>query len=414
MNTWQAGRRQELAGIRVADFTNVMAGPYATRLMADLGADVVKVESPAGDPVHGAAPVRHGHSSYFGMLNVGKRDVVLDLKVKEGRDAAAALIDWADVVVESFRPGVMARYGLDFAATAARDPRIVYCSISGFGQDGPWTDRPATAQAIHALSGFDLALLGFQSGIDAPLSTGLFVADALAGALAFGAILAALRTRDMTGVGGHADLSMLDGILSTMVYEVQTAQFSPGYQRKGYPPARARDGFVMIAATSMRHLEALLATIGRPELLQDPRFSTTEARWEHTLELHEYLEEWTSTRSAAECEAAMSRAGVPAAQYLTVADELAGEQLRWRGALARAADAAGPFTVIDTPFRYTDAGEPNAQPDSPVVLHAPSMGEHTREVLSEVLGVDGAVDVIDAGGALEPAGATERQTGSGR
>lgn len=394
----QAGTRTELTGIKVADFTNVMAGPYCTRLMADLGAEVVKIESPAGDPVHTAVPVRDGHSSYFGMLNVGKKDVVLDLKATEGRDAAAAIAGWADVVVESFRPGVMARFGLDYPSLAADDPRLVYCSISGYGQSGPWIGRPATAQAIHAVSGFDLALLGFQTGVEAPLSTGLFVADALAGALAFGAILAGLRSRDVTGQGGQVDLSMLDGILSTMVYEVQTAQFPPGYDRKGYPPAHAKDGFVMIAATSQRHLEALLGVIGRPELAQDPRFSTMEARWQHTLEFHTYVEEWTATRTAAECEEAMNRAGVPSSRYLTVADQLEGEQLRARGSLLPVTDPAGTFYALDTPFRWRS---PAYDAAAARPLRAPGKGEHTRDVLTEILGETAAAETIAAGGALE-------------
>lgn len=396
----QAGTRTELAGIKVADFTNVMAGPYCTRLMADLGAEVVKVESPSGDPVRTAVPVRDGHSSYFGMLNVGKKAVVLDLKVPEGRNAAAAIAGWADVVVESFRPGVMERFGLDYASLAATNQRLVYCSISGYGQSGPWIARPATAQAIHAVSGFDLALLGFQTGIEAPLSTGLFVADALAGSLAFGAILAGLRARDTTGVGGQADLSMLDGILSAMAYEVQTAQFPPGYDRKGYPPARTCDGFVMIAVTSQRHLEALAGAIGRPELIEDPRFATMEARWQHTLEFHQYVEAWTATRTAAECEEVMNRAGVPSSRYLTVAQQLAGAQLQARGSLLPVTDPAGTFHALDTPFRWrSPAYDPEAVPARQ--LRSPGKGEHTREVLTHVLGAAAAETAIAAGGAID-------------
>lgn len=403
----QAGTRSELAGIKIADFTTVMAGPYCTRLLADLGADVIKIESPAGDTVRTAVPLRDGESSYFGMLNAGKRDIVLDLKVPQGRDAAAEIVAWADVVVENFRPGVMQKFGLDYDTVAANDPRVVFCSISGYGQGGPWIDRPATAQAVHAASGFDLAMLAFQRDTSTPPTTGLFVADALTGALAFGSVLAALRSRDATGTGGHIDLAMLDAVLSMMVYEVQTAQFPPGYQRKGYPPARTTDGHVMIATTSERHLAALLGVIGRPGLIEDPRFSTTQSRWQHTAELHEFVEEWTGTRTAAECERAMSAAGVPASRYLTVGEQLNGEQLRARGSIVPVVDGAGAFSAIDVPFRFRKAGTPEPA-DPPPALTAPGKGEHTREILEDLLGVAGADDVIRAGGAqcAEAAGST--------
>jgi len=395
-----AGRRQELAGLKVADFSSVMAGPYCTRLLADLGADVIKVESPVGDHVRTASPMRNGHSSYFGMLNAGKRDVVLDLKIPQGRSAAAAIVAWADVVVENFRPGVMRKFGLDYETLAQSQPGLVYCSISGYGQTGPWIGRPATAQAIHATSGFDLALLSFQEQQMAPLSTGLFVADALAGSLAFGAVLAALRSQERTGVGGHVDLSMLDSLLSMMVYEVQTAQFPQGYDRKGYPPARTRDGYVMIAATSARHLAAMLDVIGRRDLLSDPRFNTTESRWRHAYELHEFVEQWTLSRSASECERAMVAAGVPAAQYGTVAMQLQGEQLRSRGSVIRAVDAAGEFAVLDVPFKYKSASTPEDDGAPRQPLRVPCMGEHTREVLHDLLGAQDAEDAIDSGGAM--------------
>ncbi|HWD24014.1 MAG TPA: CoA transferase, partial [Acidimicrobiales bacterium] len=198
----------ELAGVKVADFSAIMSGPYCTRLMASLGADVVKIEPPNGEHLRTTPPLRAGNSVYFGMLNAGKKSVVIDLRNPEGRRAAEGIIAWADVLIENFRPGVMRKFGLDYESVAQRYPRIVYCSISGYGQDGPWVDRPAVAQVVHAVSGYDMALLHAQGQLDAPLATGPFIADAMAGALAFGGILAGLRARDHTGEGRYVDLSL--------------------------------------------------------------------------------------------------------------------------------------------------------------------------------------------------------------
>ncbi|HEY1701324.1 MAG TPA: CoA transferase [Trebonia sp.] len=399
--------RPALAGIKVADFTTLMAGPYCTRLLADLGAEVVKVESPVGDMIRTAAPVRDGRSSYWASLNAGKRSVVLDLKVPEGHAAGAALIRWADVVVENFRPGVMARLGLDYPAVSRDRPDLVYCSISGYGQSGPWLTRPANAQVIQATSGYDLALLSFQAEPRAPLSTGIFPADALGGALAFGAIASALHARETTGTGRYIDTALLDGVLSLMTYEVQNAQFPAGYDRKGYPPARASDGWIMIAALSDAHAARLFAAIGRPELSADPRFATTVARWAHTAEMQAIVEEWTTARTSAECEDALNRAGVACTRYFTVPEVLDSEQVRHRGTMVPAQDGTGTFDIVGTPFQMVtpsgDAPERAADP-----LTAADPGADTRDVLTELLGAEGAARAITAGGAFTAAGGSAK------
>lgn len=394
--------RPALAGIKVADFTTLMAGPYCTRLLADLGADVIKVESPVGDMIRTAAPVRDGRSSYWASLNAGKRSVVLDLKVPEGHAAGAALIQTADVVVENFRPGVMARLGLDYATVSQDRPDLVYCSISGYGQSGPWMTRPANAQVIQATSGYDLALLSFQAEPRAPLSTGIFPADALGGALAFGAIASALHARETTGTGRYIDTALLDGVLSLMTYEVQNAQFPAGYDRKGYPPARASDGWIMIAALSDVHVRRLFAAIGRPELSDDARFATTVARWAHTADLQAVIEEWTTARTSAECEEVLNAAGVACTRYYTVPEVLDSEQLRHRGTMVPAQDGTGCFDIVGTPFQMvTPSGDAPERPAGPLV--AADAGADTRDVLTELLGADGAAKTIAAGGAFTPA-----------
>jgi len=384
-----------LAGLRVLDFTTVMAGPYCTRVLAAMGAEVVKVESPDGDYTRGAEPMRGGRSAYFAELNNGKSGIMLDLKQPPGLRAAVALASQADVLVQNFRPGVMARLGLDYATLSQARPDLVYCSVSGYGQDGPWSRRPATAQAVHATVGYDLAFAAYQQGTAAPPATGLFVADGMAGALAVSGILVALRVRDLTGQGRHVDVSLDRALLSMLVYEVQTAQFDPGFTRKGYRPARTKDGFVMIAAVNKRNFESLSEVIGRPDLLTDPRFATTAPRWRAYDELHAIIEEWTSQRTSEDCEATLLEAGVPVAQYQTVGDYLSDPAARSR-ILASAVDAAGPLDVTGLPFGLEPPSASGLVPPVSAPRRVPELGEDTRSVVTAWLGGSAADDLLGA------------------
>jgi crotonobetainyl-CoA:carnitine CoA-transferase CaiB-like acyl-CoA transferase len=207
-----------LQGIRVLDFTAMLAGPHCTRLMADLGAEIVKVEALEGDLIRGRAPLRDGHSTYFGALNCGKKSVAIDLKSGAAKAIIYQLAKVCDVVVENFRPGVMARLGFDYATLAKHNPKLVYCSISGYGQSGPGATRAAYAPIVHAASGYDAANLSYQIEQDYPASTGIFIADILSGAYAFGAIQAALVHRERTGQGQAVDVSLMDSMLNLMVF----------------------------------------------------------------------------------------------------------------------------------------------------------------------------------------------------
>src|ERR1700704_2126000 len=191
------------AGLRVLDFTTTIAGPHCARLLADLGADVVKIEAPEGDVMRSRPPLRNGASSYFGQLNAGKRSVVLDLKDPRAVAAVRRLATDADILVENYRPGVMRRLGLDFGALGQANPRLVYCSISGYGQTGPSSELPAYAPVIHATSGYDLAHLAYQPGRSRPDYCGIYHAEVLTGVYAFGAISSALYQRHQTGQGQH-------------------------------------------------------------------------------------------------------------------------------------------------------------------------------------------------------------------
>jgi CoA:oxalate CoA-transferase len=400
-----------LRGILVVDFSQVMAGPYCTRLLAEMGADVVKIEPPGGEAVRRRAPVVDGRSRYFGQLNAGKRSVVLDLGHEQGREAARTLVGEADVLMENFRPGVMTRLGLGPAACRSENPALVYCSISGYGHGGRGdADRPAVAPVVHAESGYDLAMSSYQRDAEPP-ATGVFVADVLAGALATGGILAALRRRDLTGEGSHVDIALTDAMLSLLVEEVQTAQTGTP-TAVPYRPVRTNDGFVMVGVFSTRHALALAQVLDKPEIAQDPRFADGRLR-AHLDELNELLERWTSSRSSAEAEAAIRAAGVPCSRYRSAREQLDDDALRSRGALRQARDSAGEFTVVASPVRF--AGDEGLESPSPETFEVHDLGNHTRAVLERLAGYGhDQIDALTAGGAAwEPRRERERMTDVG-
>lgn len=382
----------ELKGLVVLDFCAFVAGAFCTRLLARWGAEVIKIESLDGDHLRTMRPLRDGESAYFGALNAGKRSVSLNLREPEGRDAALALMDRADIVMENFRPGVMDRLGLGYEMACQRRPEIVYGSVSGYGQEGPWIGRPALAAVIHATSGYDLALSSYQDGLEQPPTTGVHVADFVSAALALGGLMIALRARDTTGVGRHVDVSMLDSVLSLMPGEVVSSQFPGGHNLRGYPPARTRDGFVMIAAVSQPLFESLMHAIGRPELVDDDRFRRNSDRWLNTRALDAIIESWSSQRTGEDCERILLEAGVPASRYRTVDDQFDLEQTQVRGTFAEVSDAAGSYRIVDSPFHFQAPGQAPPQPPAPGVV--PELGADTWDVLSDALGAQAARRLI--------------------
>ncbi len=367
---------QAFTGLKVLDFTTTIAGPHCARLLADLGADVVKIETAEGDLMRSRPPLRNGASTSYGQLNAGKRSIVLDLKRAEAVAAARKLIGSADIIVENYRPGVTKRLGIDYASASAENPRLVYCSISGYGQTGPSADKPAYAPVVHATSGYDMAHIAYHPGRERPDSCGIFTADILAGTYAFGAISAALYQRSATAKGQHLDVSMFEGMLSLMTVELQTSQFKvpPMPKRALYGPAATADGFVNIAVASERTFHELCKTAGRG-WGSDPRFAKYLDRRANWAEFMDELEVWTRTLTTEELMAVLDRAGVPAGPYRTIKEALADPQLTHRGALQEVHDAAGPFKVLNPAFRMS-ASETKAGP------RAPALGEHTREVLT--------------------------------
>src|SRR6201988_2049405 len=213
------------AGLRVLDFSTTIAGPHCTRMLADMGAEVIKIETEEGETMRTRPPVRNNSSTVFGQLNVGKNSLVLDLKSPRGLEAVRRLVATADVLVENFRPGVMRRLKLDHASLHEVNPKLIYCSISGYGQTGPSAELPAYAPVIHAASGYELAHLAYQPGRERPDYCGIYHADVFTGTYAFGAISAALYHRTITKVGQHIDVSMLESMLTLTLNEVQWSQF---------------------------------------------------------------------------------------------------------------------------------------------------------------------------------------------
>ena len=366
------------AALRVLDFTTTIAGPHCTRLLADLGADVVKIEAPEGDVMRSRPPLRKGVSSNFGQLNAGKRSVVLDLKDRRAVAAARRLAERSDILVENYRPGVMHRLGLDFAVLEQSNPRLIYCSISGYGQTGPSSDLPAYAPVIHATSGFDLAHLAYQRDRAQPDNCGIYVADVITGTYAFGAIATALYQRQTLGRAQHIDVSMLESMLSLTLTELQSAQFavpSPP-SRPIFGPVATADGYLNMAVVSERTFRGLAAAAGRPDWIRDPRFAVYLNRRANWGQLMDEFEEWSRHRSTSDCRAVLDRHAVPAAAYRTVREAMRDPQLSHRGAFAVVTDAGGEFHALNPPFRMSAT-------TAVAGARAPALGEHTQEVLLE-------------------------------
>jgi len=261
----------------------------------------------------------------------------------------------SDVLVENFRPGVMNRLGLDYAALAAENARLVYCSISGFGQRGPWATRSAYAPMLHAASGFDVVNLSYQTGLERPLNTGIYVGDVLGGTHAFGAIQSALLARERTGRGDCIYLSMMDGVLGMLIYEFQEAQFPQKKRANVFQPTRAKDGFIMIAAVKPNNFEALARAVGHPEWMTNPRFGTAKGRAENWSEFMAMLDEWASERTAEECESILTEGNVPCSRYFTVREALQADHLAERRSFSTIDDGAGPLNVPNPSFQFENA-----------------------------------------------------------
>lgn len=362
-----------LAGIRVLDLSRVLAGPYCTALLADLGAEVIKLEPPAGDDYRHVGPFRDGESALFTLNNRGKKSLVLDLKDPADLELALAIADRSDVVVENFRPGVAARLGLGAETLRARNPRLVFCSISGFGQQGPLRDLPAYDLVVQAMSGL-MAATGEEGG--PPLKAGESVADLIAGLFASWAIMAALVGRAATGQGTTLDVAMNDALFSMLTTSHALHLYAGRLpQRVGnrHPLSTpfgcfaTRDGQVVIAVLNARQFGTLARLIGAPGAADDPRFASDEARTAHEPALRALIEGWSRGLTTSEAVAALSQAGLPAAPILDIAEAAGSEHARLRGLVAGLPHPVlGVAPTVGQPVRF-DGDKPIAGRSAPAL-----------------------------------------------
>lgn len=378
-----------LQGIRVLDFTRVLAGPSAALALADLGAEVIKVEPPdGGDETRSFPPFREGESHYFLSVNRGKKSIVIDLKTEAGIALARELTAHCDVLIENYRPGVMARLGLGHETLAALNPGLIYCSISGFGQTGPLRDQPCFDIVLQALSGA-LSVNGEAGG--APTKLGIPLGDLVGGINGPIAILAALHDRHATGRGRLIDISLLDGMIGMLGYLAQLAFFTgQDPQPRGcehpnlvpYGRFPARDGAIIIACLTNSFWARICEALGRPEWLCDERFASIERRRDHRVQLNELIGAYTREYTVAQLCELFRRFEVPHAPILGVQAALAQPQVRSREMVVQTQHAAlGSIPIINRPIRFSGASQPI--PAAPPVL-----GEHTDSVLRELLGYD--------------------------
>jgi CoA:oxalate CoA-transferase len=369
-----------LDGLVVADFSRVLAGPFATMMLADLGARVIKVEKPGtGDDSRSYGPFTAGRSLYFERVNHGKESVALDLRDPADLAVARALVAKADVVVENFRPGVMARLGLGPELCDAH-PRLVYCSVSGFGHTGPWSQRPAYDAVVQGMSGI-MAITGSQDG--PPLKPGSPVADLSAGLYAFGAITTALLGRATTGRGTHIDIAMYDATVS-LLEGAALAYLATGAEppRMGnahfsiapFDTFSCADRDITICAANDLLFGALCVALGLPELLTDERFAANAARHEHRDELKELFEKVLATGTAAQWLERLEQAGVPCGPISSVAEAVGSEQSAARQMVVQ----AGGVPVPGNPVKLSSWPDPGER------RPAPLLDEHGVAVRAEL------------------------------
>jgi formyl-CoA transferase/CoA:oxalate CoA-transferase len=378
-----------LDGIRVLDFSHALAGPYCTLLLSDYGAEIYKLEARSGDMGRGwGPPFAGGIASFFLGLNRGKRGISIDLKKPEGIELCLKLADRMDVLIENFRPGSMDRLGLGYDAVRRRNPRLIYCSISGYGQNGPSRDEAAMDLVVQSSSGL-LSITGTEDGES--VRCGYGVTDVTAGLFAVIGILLALQARERTGQGQYVDVSMLDSMISTMTSNYSSYLGSgvvPQPMGTAFPtvvPYRvyhAQDRQIAIAVGSEKLWAAFCGAIGQPELTRHPDYASNAARIENRGTLEPLLDEIFRARPASEWILRLQAAGIPASPVRNFQEVAEHPQTAVRQMFPTLDHAtAGPHRVTGTPVKLSETpGAPGAP--------APLLGEHTADALAELLSLD--------------------------
>jgi len=391
--------RGPLEGLRVLDLSRILAAPTCTQLLGDLGADVIKVERPGtGDDTRSWGPPflgdeAHGESAYFLSSNRNKRSVAIDIATEEGQGLVKALAKQSDVVIENFKVGGLARYGLDYESLSAINPALIYCSITGFGQTGPYKHRAGYDFLIQGMGGI-MSITGFpddQGG--QPTKVGVGIADVMCGMYAASAILSALHWRHQTGRGQYIDLALLDSQIAWLINQgaayLVTGE-NPNRLGNGHPHIvpyetfPASDGHFIIAVGNDAQFARLCAVLEQPGWSADPRFATNAARVRNRATLVPMIGEITVTRASDEWIAELERAGVPCGPVNTLEQVFNDPQVQTRGMRVSMPHAHAPDGQVDL------IGNPVKLSESPVSYRRapPRLGEHTDEVLREMLGLD--------------------------
>ncbi|HEY4098323.1 MAG TPA: CoA transferase [Baekduia sp.] len=403
------------AGIQVFDLSHVIAGPFCTRLMADMGADVIRVEQPAGDMMRQIPYAFDGDlSSAYAQYNNGKRAVGLDLKSEAGRELALRLVEWSDIVVQNFRPGVMASLGLSYEDLCARSPDVILCSLSTFGAVGPYAHLSGFGLVAEAYSGL-MSLNGEDGG--PPMHFGTALSDVNSGVHALAAIGAALHHRSQTGEGTHIDISAFDTLHAMIDQAHALGAFTHGERAGGRYGRRhatsvpsgvvqTADGrYVSYGMSGDVYWAKMAAAMGRPELRDDPRFAGMDARLANAPAAYDLIEAWAAEFATADALVDHLLAhGLSAARVRTVAENLADPHLVARGSLAPVAfDGAGEVLMQTAPYRFSGL---DVRPGAP----AGHVGEQTADVLRDVLGLDdAAIKTLFKAGSVHGTGGEEKE-----
>jgi len=386
MDSRQYEPAMPLAGIRVLDLGRHLAGPTCAMWLGDLGADVIKIE----DPQHGedgrasGPPFFHGESAFFLSANRNKRSLALDIKDPAGQEIFRRLARTADVVVENFRPGVMDALGIGYAAVAQENPRVIYCSLSGYGADGPEAGRPGLDQIIQGMSGL-MSITGFAGG--EPVRVGIPIADLLAGLFGAYGVLAALQARERTGRGQVVTTSLLESMVGMLGF--QAVRYLNG---GGVPPPagnhhpinapygvyRTRDGYIILGATGEKRWRQFCKLLGAPEWVDDPRFATNGDRFSHREELTRLIEERLQAHTSEEWEQILNEHGIPCGPIYRMDQALEHPQVRHRQMVVELPHPQlGTVRLLGLPVKFS--ATPGAIRRAP-----PLLGEHTDEVLREI------------------------------
>jgi len=384
-----ADAKGPLHGIRVLDLTKVLAGPFCTMILADLGAEVIKIEKPGvGDDSRFFTPFIKDQSAYFININRGKKSIVINLKNPKGKELFLKLVEKADVVVENFKPGTMEKLGLSYDVLKKVNPRIIYASISGFGQYGPYRDRLAYDLIAQAMGGI-MSITGWPE--TPPTRVGTAIADILAGLYCCIAILAALRAREVTGEGQRIDVAMVDSVMAAceaynemwLVEKKIPTRIGNRYEFVyPYDSFKAKDGWVVIGVGNDDMWKRFCNAIGKPELINHENFNTNEKRVKNHREVRKVVEEWTTKRNVSEIVRTLLKHKIPCAPIYSMRDVCEDEHIaKIREMVVEITQpGVGKVKIVGSPIKITPS---TCKVQGP----APLLGQHTREVLKEVLGM---------------------------